>query len=45
VSGGYVIDSVGAGTWRQSIRSLAMGGTMAISGATSGDNPRVVARR
>jgi NADPH:quinone reductase-like Zn-dependent oxidoreductase len=39
-----VIDSVGAATWRQSIRSLAMGGAMAICGATSGDRPDISIR-
>jgi NADPH:quinone reductase-like Zn-dependent oxidoreductase len=39
-----VIDSVGAATWRQSIRSLAMGGAMAICGATSGDRPEISIR-
>jgi NADPH:quinone reductase-like Zn-dependent oxidoreductase len=48
VTGGHgmdlVIDSVGAATWRQSIRSLAMGGAMAICGATSGDSPDISIR-
>jgi NADPH2:quinone reductase len=39
-----VIDSVGAATWRQSIRSLAPGGVVAICGATSGDNPDISIR-
>jgi NADPH2:quinone reductase len=39
-----VIDSVGAATWRQSIRSLAPGGAMAICGATSGDRPDISIR-
>jgi NADPH2:quinone reductase len=39
-----VVDSVGAATWRQSIRSLAMGGAMAICGATSGDTPDISIR-
>lgn len=34
-----VADSVGAATWRASIRSLRMGGAMVICGATSGDDP------
>jgi NADPH:quinone reductase-like Zn-dependent oxidoreductase len=34
-----VADSVGAATWRSSIRSLARGGAMVICGATSGDDP------
>jgi NADPH:quinone reductase-like Zn-dependent oxidoreductase len=48
ITGGHgmdlVIDSVGAATWRQSIRSLAMGGAMAICGATSGDSPDISIR-
>jgi NADPH:quinone reductase-like Zn-dependent oxidoreductase len=39
-----VIDSVGAATWRQSIRSLAPGGAVAICGATSGDSPDISIR-
>jgi NADPH:quinone reductase-like Zn-dependent oxidoreductase len=39
-----VIDSVGAATWRQSIRSLAPGGAVAICGATSGDTPDISIR-
>lgn len=39
-----VLDAVGAATWRQSIQSLAMGGRMVISGATSGDNPAISIR-
>src|SRR5262249_9460266 len=39
-----VVDSVGAATWRQSIRSLAAGGTVAICGATSGDRPEISIR-
>jgi NADPH:quinone reductase-like Zn-dependent oxidoreductase len=39
-----VIDSVGAATWRQSIRSLAPGGAVAICGATSGDKPDISIR-
>ncbi len=39
-----VIDSVGAATWRQSIRSLAPGGAVAICGATSGDRPDISIR-
>jgi len=34
-----VVDSVGAATWRASIRSLRRGGAMAVCGATSGDDP------
>jgi NADPH2:quinone reductase len=39
-----VVDSVGAATWRQSIRSLAMGGAVAVCGATSGDRPDISIR-
>jgi NADPH:quinone reductase-like Zn-dependent oxidoreductase len=39
-----VVDSVGAATWRQSIRSLAPGGAVAICGATSGDRPDISIR-
>jgi NADPH:quinone reductase-like Zn-dependent oxidoreductase len=39
-----VIDSVGAATWRQSIRSLAPGGAVACCGATSGDRPDISIR-
>ena len=39
-----VIDSVGAATWRQSIRSLAPGGCIAVCGATSGDRPDISIR-
>lgn len=39
-----VVDSVGAATWRQSIRSLATGGKLVICGATSGDNPDISIR-
>jgi NADPH2:quinone reductase len=39
-----VVDSVGAATWRQSIRSLAMGGALAVCGATSGDVPEISIR-
>jgi NADPH2:quinone reductase len=34
-----VADSVGAATWRMSIRSLKRGGSMVICGASSGDDP------
>ena len=34
-----VIDSVGAATWGHSVRSVRPGGTVAICGATSGDQP------
>jgi NADPH:quinone reductase-like Zn-dependent oxidoreductase len=39
-----VIESVGAATWRQSIRSLAAGGCIAVCGATSGDRPNISIR-
>ncbi|HEX7004329.1 MAG TPA: zinc-binding dehydrogenase [Trueperaceae bacterium] len=39
-----VVDSVGAATWRQSIRSLARGGKLVICGATSGDQPDISIR-
>jgi NADPH:quinone reductase-like Zn-dependent oxidoreductase len=34
-----VIETVGAATWNHSLRSLRPGGTVIISGATSGPNP------
>jgi NADPH:quinone reductase-like Zn-dependent oxidoreductase len=34
-----VIETVGAATWSHSIKSLKPGGTLVISGATSGPNP------
>ncbi|WP_234375498.1 zinc-binding dehydrogenase, partial [Streptomyces sp. CB01373] len=34
-----VIETVGAATWSHSVRSLRPGGTIVISGATSGDRP------
>ena len=34
-----VMETVGAATWSHSIRSLRPGGTLVISGATSGPNP------
>ncbi|NHA66869.1 zinc-binding dehydrogenase [Phycicoccus flavus] len=34
-----VLETVGAATWSHSINSLRPGGTVVISGATSGDNP------
>ncbi|ARX86376.1 MULTISPECIES: zinc-binding dehydrogenase [Streptomyces] len=34
-----VIETVGAATWSHSIKSLRPGGTLVISGATSGDRP------
>ena len=39
-----VFDSVGAGTWAKSIRSLAPGGRLCVSGATSGDRPDISIR-
>lgn len=39
-----VIDSVGAATWRKSIRSLASGGRLCVCGATSGDGPDISIR-
>ena len=39
-----VVDSVGAATWRQSIRSLAVGGRLCVCGATSGDSPEISIR-
>jgi NADPH2:quinone reductase len=39
-----VVESVGAATWRQSIRSLAPGGCIAVCGATSGDRPDISIR-
>jgi NADPH:quinone reductase-like Zn-dependent oxidoreductase len=39
-----VVDSVGGPTWRDSIRSLAMGGRMLICGATGGDRPDISIR-
>jgi NADPH:quinone reductase-like Zn-dependent oxidoreductase len=35
-----VIETVGAATWTHSVRSLRPGGTIVISGATSGPNPK-----
>ncbi len=34
-----VMDTVGAATWNHSLRSLRPGGTLILSGATSGPNP------
>ncbi len=34
-----VIETVGAATWSHSVKSLRPGGTLVISGATSGPNP------
>ena len=35
-----VIESVGAATWSHSVKSVRPGGTIAICGATTGDQPR-----
>jgi NADPH:quinone reductase-like Zn-dependent oxidoreductase len=35
-----VMETVGAATWSHSVKSLRQGGTIVISGATSGPNPR-----
>jgi NADPH:quinone reductase-like Zn-dependent oxidoreductase len=35
-----VLETVGAATWSHSIKSLRPGGTLVISGATSGPNPK-----
>ncbi|WP_037572955.1 zinc-binding dehydrogenase [Phaeacidiphilus oryzae] len=35
-----VLETVGAATWSHSIKSLRPGGTLVISGATSGDRPK-----
>ena len=34
-----VLDTVGAATWSHSVNALRPGGTLVLSGATSGDNP------
>ncbi|MCL1800739.1 MAG: zinc-binding dehydrogenase [Promicromonosporaceae bacterium] len=34
-----VIETVGAATWASSVRSVRPGGTIAVCGATTGDNP------
>jgi NADPH:quinone reductase-like Zn-dependent oxidoreductase len=39
-----VVDSVGAATWRASIRSLAPGGRLCVCGATGGDTPDISIR-
>jgi NADPH:quinone reductase-like Zn-dependent oxidoreductase len=39
-----VVDSVGAASWRRSIRSLAPGGRLCVCGATSGDTPDISIR-
>ena len=36
-----VMETVGAATWNHSLRSLRPGGTLVISGATSGPNPEL----
>ncbi|NJQ00889.1 zinc-binding dehydrogenase [Streptomyces zingiberis] len=36
-----VLETVGAATWSHSVKSLKPGGTLVISGATSGPNPEV----
>jgi D-arabinose 1-dehydrogenase-like Zn-dependent alcohol dehydrogenase len=35
-----VLETVGAATWSHSVKSLKPGGTLVISGATSGPNPK-----
>jgi D-arabinose 1-dehydrogenase-like Zn-dependent alcohol dehydrogenase len=35
-----VMETVGAATWSHSLRSLRQGGTVVISGSTSGPNPK-----
>jgi NADPH:quinone reductase-like Zn-dependent oxidoreductase len=35
-----VMETVGAATWSHSVKSLRQGGTIVISGATSGPNPK-----
>ncbi|MFB7948391.1 zinc-binding dehydrogenase [Kitasatospora phosalacinea] len=37
-----VMETVGAATWSHSVKSLRPGGTIVISGATSGPNPKAV---
>ena len=39
-----VIETVGAATWGHSLRALRPGGTVVVSGATSGDPPSELAR-
>src|SRR5699024_6656924 len=39
-----VVDPVGSPSWRDSIRSLSMGGRMMICGATGGDQPEISIR-
>jgi NADPH:quinone reductase-like Zn-dependent oxidoreductase len=40
-----VLETVGEATWRHSVRSLKPGGTIVVSGATSGDAPPAELRR
>lgn len=40
-----VVETVGAATWAHSVRSLRPGGTLVISGATSGANPPAILNR
>jgi NADPH:quinone reductase-like Zn-dependent oxidoreductase len=40
-----VLETVGEATWRHSLRSLRQGGTLVVSGATSGDAPSAELRR
>jgi NADPH:quinone reductase-like Zn-dependent oxidoreductase len=40
-----VLETVGEATWRHSIRSLKPGGTLVVSGATTGDAPPAELRR
>jgi NADPH:quinone reductase-like Zn-dependent oxidoreductase len=40
-----VLDTVGEATWRHSLRALRPGGTLVVSGATSGDAPSAELRR
>jgi NADPH:quinone reductase-like Zn-dependent oxidoreductase len=40
-----VMETVGAATWAHSVRALRQGGTIVISGATSGDSPPAELRR
>jgi len=40
-----VIETVGAATWEHSLKALEPGGTIVVSGATSGANPRADLRR
>jgi NADPH:quinone reductase-like Zn-dependent oxidoreductase len=40
-----VLETVGEATWRHSLRALKQGGTLVVSGATSGDAPSAELRR